>query len=152
MTLIVATLCPEGIALAADSKCTVSRCWMDSEAREVKREISGFVTNSHKMVLTDNNVSIAFRGGMNMKGRPMALFLGDYFNAHTGLNARQVAEEIGRFYREDASVGDSEALVAGYMPGRGCLRSSRVRALEPLNPLNSLNSLNSLNPLNILNP
>lgn len=120
MTLIVTTLCPEGIALAADSKCTVSRCWMDSEAREVKREISGFVTNSQKMVLTDNNVGIAFRGGMNMKGRPKALFLGDYFKAHTGLNARQVAEEIGRLYHEDASVGDSEALVAGYMPGRGC--------------------------------
>lgn len=38
MTLIAATLCPEGIALAADSKCTVSRCWMDSEAMVVKRE------------------------------------------------------------------------------------------------------------------
>ena len=38
MTLIVATLCPEGIALAADSKCMVNRCWMDSEAQVVKRE------------------------------------------------------------------------------------------------------------------
>ena len=120
MTLIVATLCPEGIALAADSKCTVSRVWTNPEMGEQWREISGFATSSQKMVLTDNNVGIAFRGGMNMKGRPMALFLGDYFKAHAGLNARQVAEEIGRLYREDASVGDSEALVAGYMPGRGC--------------------------------
>ena len=120
MTLIVATQCPEGIALAADSKCTVSRTWMDSEARVVKREISGFVTNSQKMVLTDNNVGIAFRGGLIMKGRPMVLFLSDYFKAHPGLNARQVAEEIGRLYREDTSVVDAEALVAGYMPGRGC--------------------------------
>lgn len=96
MTLIVATLCPEGIALAADSKCTVSRCWMDSEAGVVKREILGFVTNSQKMVLSDNNVGIAFRGGLIMKGRPMALFLSDYFKAHSGLNARQVAEVIGR--------------------------------------------------------
>lgn len=122
MTLIVATLCPEGIALAADSKCMVNRCWMDSEAQVVKRETSGFVTNGQKMVLTDNNVGIAFRGCMNMMGRPTALFLNDYFKAHPGLNARQVAEEIGRLYREIATMSDSEMLVAGYMPGKGCMK------------------------------
>ena len=120
MTLIVATLCPEGIALAADSKCMVSRHWTNPETGEHCQEISGFVTNGQKLVLTDNNVGIALQGKMTMKGRPATLFLDDHFKKLPGLNARQVAEEMGRLYREDASITESEVLVAGYMPGRGC--------------------------------
>ena len=39
MTLIVATLCPEGIALTADSKCMVTRHWTNPETGEQRQKI-----------------------------------------------------------------------------------------------------------------
>ena len=119
MTLIVGAICREGIVLAADSRSSVVKTWTDRETHELMTETSGFVSTDYKILLTDNNVGIATQGRVEIKGRPARLFLKDYFEAHPGLNARQVAEELNRMVADVGTIEDMELLVAGYMPGRG---------------------------------
>ncbi len=69
MSLVIATLCQEGIAIAADSRAVVSLL-KDPKANDKEVKPSGFITTAQKIVVTDNNVAIAFIGRLEIKGRP----------------------------------------------------------------------------------
>lgn len=70
------------------------------------------------MVLTDNNVGIAFVGRLMVKGMRADLFFSQYFAQRPGLNARQVAEEINRLLVQEPEMDKMEVLVAGMMDAR----------------------------------
>lgn len=117
MSLVIATLCQEGIAIAADSRAVVSLL-KDPKAKDKKVKPSGFITTAQKIVVTDNNVAIAFIGRLEIKGRPAHLFFQDYFAERSGLNAKQVAEGVNNLLKSEPSIQELEVLVAGMMDGR----------------------------------
>lgn len=118
MSLVIATICEEGIALAADTKLTLLLKRNDPETGEEVEVTSWFSTSASKMVLTDNNVGIAFVGRLTVKGLRADLFFSQYFAQRPRLNARQVAEEINRLFVQEPELGEMEVLVAGMMDAR----------------------------------
>ena len=118
MSLVIATICEEGIALAADTKLTLLLKRNDPETGEEVEVTSWFSTSASKMVLTDNNVGIAFVGRLTVKGLRADLFFSQYFAQRPGLNARQVAEEINSLFVQEPELGEMEVLVAGMMDAR----------------------------------
>lgn len=133
MTMIVATLCPEGIAMAADSKVTAMLEGHD-EVSGMKIEIPcGFSPTTRKIFVTDNNVAIALSGCDKIRGRSLAQFLREHLKAHPGLNARQVAEEVNGMLVREESVEDVSVLVAGLMEGRSKVEDGkRVLCKKPV--------------------
>ena len=118
MSLVIATICEEGIVIAADTKLMVLLNRNNPETGEEVEVTSWFTTTGSKMVLTDNNVGIAFVGRLMVKGMMADLFFSQYFAQRPGLNARQVAEEINRFLVQEPEMDRMEVLVAGMMDAR----------------------------------
>lgn len=118
MSLVIATICEEGIAIAADTKLMVLLNRNDPETGEEVEVTSWFTTTGSKMMLTDNNVGIAFVGRLTVKGMRADLFFSQYFAQRPGLNARQVAEEINRLLVQEPEMDRMEVLVAGMMDAR----------------------------------
>lgn len=129
MSLVIATLCQEGIAIAADSRAVVSLL-KDPKANDKEVKPSGFITTAQKIVVTDNNVAIAFIGRLEIKGRPAHLFFQDYFAERPGLNAKQVAGEANNLLKSEPSIQELEVLVAGMMDGRCRLSDGRSVAYK----------------------
>jgi hypothetical protein len=119
MTLIVATICPEGIALAADSKCSIEKEVTDSNTGEQHIEASGFVTTSNKLMLSDNNVGIAVQGMAMINGLKANLHIQDFMKAHQGLDASQMTTELVKMLRQEGITSDMRLYVAGYVVKQG---------------------------------
>ena len=94
MSIVVATLCAEGIAMAADSRCLIQRQETDKTTGEVKTRVLDVMLLGEKIIVTDNNVAIGITGRDKIKGKRGTMFLKEYFREHPGLNAKQVAGEI----------------------------------------------------------
>ena len=118
MSIVVATLCAEGIAMAADSRCLIQREESDLSTGEVKTRFLDVVLTGEKIIVTDNNVAIGITGRDKIKGKRGTMFLKEYFREHPGLNAKQVAGEINRLFVEDKSIREMGIIVAGYCKGR----------------------------------
>ena len=69
MSIVVATLCAEGIAMAADSRCLIQREESDLSTGEVKTRFLDVVLSGEKIIVTDNNVAIGITGRDTIKGR-----------------------------------------------------------------------------------
>lgn len=94
MSIVVATLCAEGIAMAADSRCLIQEQVTDRSTGEVKTRFLDMALSGEKIILTANNVAIGITGRDKIKGKRGTLFLKEYFRERPGLNAKQVAGEI----------------------------------------------------------
>lgn len=62
MSIVVATLCEEGIAMAADSRCLIQREESDLSTGEVKSRFLDLALSGEKIIVTDNNVAIGITG------------------------------------------------------------------------------------------
>lgn len=114
MSLIVAVICNEGIALAADSKSTIVVEHIDPETGERKCEASGFVTLSEKLMVTDGNVVVGITGRDRIKGRKGMDYLKEHLEQRPGMTVKQVAEEVRRIIQENKDIREMEVMIAGY--------------------------------------
>ena len=119
MTLIVATISQEGIAIAADSKCSIEKEVTDPITGEKHIEVSGFVTTSNKLLLSDNNVGIAVQGMAMINGVKAELYIQDFMKAHIGIDATQMATELAQMLRQEGVASEMRLYVAGYVTKQG---------------------------------
>ena len=129
MTLIVSTICPEGIVLVADSKCTISKQRKNPQTGDVEVTESGFVSTSDKLLLTDNNVGIGIQGIAEINDVKADLFLREYVKARAGLDAKQLAEEIKQLLISKKVDNEMQIYVAGYVQN-GDVSSPRLYLIK----------------------
>lgn len=118
MSIVVATLCAEGIAMAADSRCLIQEQVTDRSTGEVKTRFLDMALSGEKIFLTANNVAIGITGRDKIKGKRGTMFLKEYFRERPGMNAKQVAGEINSLFVEDKSIREMGIIVAGYCKGK----------------------------------
>ena len=121
MTLIIGVICPEGIVLAGDSKCTISKEVTDPQTGEKHIEQSGFVTASDKILLTDNNVAIAVQGTAIIKDEKADAYLRAFIKNHPGLNAQDMAVAVQGILKSELVQYEMRIYVAGYVNEGGVL-------------------------------
>lgn len=117
MSIVVATLCREGIAMAADSRCMAVTEKEGPETGLILTETLGLGLTTEKIMLIDNNVAIGMTGRDEIKDMNGSQYLKEYFAEWPGLNAKQVAEEINRLFVQDDEIVDVHVMVAGMMEG-----------------------------------
>lgn len=114
MTLIVAVICPEGIVLAADSKCTFQKQNPNPESGTPEIEGTGFTAVVDKIILTDNNVAIATQGTVMIKNQKANLYLQEFIRRHPGLGVTECLEAIQSELFAIPDIDEMIIFIAGY--------------------------------------